>query len=118
MGTDFAKLKAPLVWYDILHVTEVLTQFPGCSEDKRLLEMLAVIEAKADAEGRFRAESVWKAWSDWDFGQKKSTLILDHLSGSKNTKREGRIEVGHKSGADFGFSFSKCSGKVRNKSQT
>jgi len=22
MGTDFSKLKAPLIWYDILHVTE------------------------------------------------------------------------------------------------
>jgi hypothetical protein len=28
MGSDFAKLRAPLVWYDILHVTETLTRFP------------------------------------------------------------------------------------------
>ena len=28
MGTDFSKLKAPLIWYDILHVTDVMTQFP------------------------------------------------------------------------------------------
>jgi len=40
MGTDFAKLKAPLVWYDVLHVTDVLTQIPwiladGGSLDRR-----------------------------------------------------------------------------------
>jgi hypothetical protein len=28
MGTDFCKHKVPLVWYDILHVVDVLTQFP------------------------------------------------------------------------------------------
>jgi hypothetical protein len=28
MGTDFTKLKAPLVWYDLLHVLDVLSRFP------------------------------------------------------------------------------------------
>ena len=72
MGTDFAKLKAPQVWYDILHVTEVLTQFPWLSRDQRLLEMLSLIESKADSEGHFSADSVWRAWSGWDFGQKRA----------------------------------------------
>lgn len=27
MGTDFRKVKAPLVWYDILHVADVLSRF-------------------------------------------------------------------------------------------
>ena len=27
MGTDFRKVKAPLVWYDILHVADVLCRF-------------------------------------------------------------------------------------------
>jgi len=79
MGTDFAKLKAPLVWYDILHVLEVLTQFPWLHGDPRLHEMLAIPISKADKQGRFTAESVWKSWSDWDFGQKKepSTYITE-----------------------------------------
>jgi hypothetical protein len=71
MGTDFAKLKAPLVWYDILHVLEVLTQFNWLHEDRRLIEMLAVLKSKADGEDLFTAGSVWKAWSVWEFGQKK-----------------------------------------------
>jgi hypothetical protein len=71
MGTDFTKLKAPMVWYDLLHVLEVLTQFPHLKKDKRLLEMIDIIKAKPDIEGRFTAESIWKAWAEWEFGQKK-----------------------------------------------
>jgi len=71
MGTDFAKPKAPMVWYDILHVVEVLTQFPLLRKDRRLLEMVDILKSKSDHDGRFTAESVWKAWADWEFGQKK-----------------------------------------------
>ncbi|MCJ7567729.1 MAG: hypothetical protein MUO58_09335 [Anaerolineales bacterium] len=71
MGTDFSKLKAPLIWYDILHVTDVLTRFPWARSDKRLLEMVGVIQVNADADGRFTPESIWTAWKGWDFGQKK-----------------------------------------------
>lgn len=71
MGTDFRKLKAPLVWYDLLHVLDVLTRFEWLRGDERLGDMLAVMAAKADAQGRFTPESVWMQWKDWDFGQKK-----------------------------------------------
>ncbi len=71
MGTDFRKLKAPLVWYDVLHVLDALTLFPWLKADKRLKEMVEVVRAKADKQGRYTPESIWKAWSDWDFGQKK-----------------------------------------------
>ncbi len=84
MGTDFTKLKAPMVWYDILHVLEVITQFPYLKKDKRLLEMIDTIKTKSDNDGRFTAESVWKAWSEWEFGQKKVpsfwiTLLVHRL---------------------------------------
>ncbi|MBN1305368.1 MAG: hypothetical protein JXA13_13100 [Anaerolineales bacterium] len=71
MGKKFARLKAPLIWYDILHVLDVLTQFEWLHTDPRLIEMLTILEAKADQQGRYKAESVWRAWSDWDFGQKR-----------------------------------------------
>ena len=71
MGTDFRKLKAPLVWYDIVNVLDTLSQFPFLRQDARLREMAACVCAKADAQGRFTPESVWQAWSDWEFGQKK-----------------------------------------------
>jgi hypothetical protein len=71
MGTDFRKLKAPLFWYDILHVLDVLSRFEWTWKDKRFKQMLRVVEAKANRQGQFVPESVWTAWKDWDFSQKK-----------------------------------------------
>jgi hypothetical protein len=71
MGTDFRKLKVPFVWYDLLHVLDVLSRFPWLRNDDRLHDMLAVLEGKADDQGRFTLESLWTAWKDWEFGQKK-----------------------------------------------
>jgi hypothetical protein len=71
MGTDFRKLKAPLVWYDLLHVLDVLSRFPWLKEDPRLVNMVELLEDKADAQGRFTPESVWAAWKGWEFAQKK-----------------------------------------------
>jgi hypothetical protein len=72
MGTDFRKLKAPLVWYDLLHVLDVLSRFAWLREDARLLDMARRLKSKADRQGRFTPESVWTAWKDWEFGQKKA----------------------------------------------
>lgn len=71
MGTDFRKIKAPYVWYDILHVLDILSQFDWLRNDPRLLEMVALIKSKANNEGKFIPESTWREWKDWDFGQKK-----------------------------------------------
>jgi len=71
MGTDFRKLKYPFIWYDLLYVLEVLSRFAWVREDARFAEMLAILQAKADAQGRFTPESVWTAWKAWEFGQKK-----------------------------------------------
>ena len=84
MCTDFAKLKAPLIWYDILHVTDVLTQFEWLRKDKRLREMVAIVESKADDAKHFTPESIWQAWREWDFGQKREpsawlTLIAQRM---------------------------------------
>ncbi len=71
MGTDFRKIKAPFVWYDILHVLDVLSQFKWFKDDSRFQEMVEVVKSKADDRGKFTPESVWMAWKGWDFGQKK-----------------------------------------------
>ena len=71
MGTDFRKLKAPLFWYDILHVLDILSHFKWAWNDKRFKNMLQVVESKADGDGRYIPESIWTAWKDWDFSQKK-----------------------------------------------
>jgi hypothetical protein len=72
MGSGFVKLKAPFVWYDILHVTDVLTQIPWVLKDPRLAEMITIVQSKMDANRRFTPESVWRDWKGWDFGQKKN----------------------------------------------
>ncbi len=71
MGTDFRKLKAPMFWYDILHVLDILSRFKWVRKDKRFKEMLKLVESKADSDGRYVPESIWTAWKDWDFCQKK-----------------------------------------------
>jgi len=86
MGTDFRKLKVPFVWYDLLHVLNVLIRFPWLREDVRLLDMLGILKNKADEQGRYTLESVWTAWKDWEFGQKKEpsrwlTLMVWHILG-------------------------------------
>ena len=71
MGTDFRKLKAPFVWYDILHLFEVLSKFPSVYRDPRFKEIVYTVKMKADQEGKFTPESVWMVWKNWDFGKKK-----------------------------------------------
>jgi hypothetical protein len=91
MGTDFRKLKAPLVWYDLLHVLEVLSRFAWVRKDERFLDMLKVLQSKANQAGQFTPESIWTAWKDWEFGQKKEpsrwlTLLAWRII--------GRVEAG------------------------
>jgi hypothetical protein len=71
MGTDFRKLKAPFIWYDILHVLDTLSQLSWLKADPRLREMVQIVKSKADDQGKYTPESEWKAWKGWDFGQKK-----------------------------------------------
>ena len=71
MGNDFRKLKAPLIWYDILHVLEVITRFPYSWDKKQVKEMLKTVLSKKNPEGKYIPESIWMEWKGWDFGQKK-----------------------------------------------
>lgn len=72
MGTDFRKLKAPMIWYDIVSVTDCLSRFEQVKQDRRLKEMLAIIKQKQSGEGRFTPEAVFIKYKGWDFGQKKT----------------------------------------------
>jgi hypothetical protein len=72
IGGDFRKLKYPFVWYDILHVTDVLSRFPFVCADSRFCEMVATIIAQADEDGCYTAGSMYKAWKGWSFADKKN----------------------------------------------
>ena len=71
IGTDFQKLKYPLVWYDILHVGDVLSRFPAAIKDSRYQDMIQVILEQGDEAGRWTASSMYMAWKGWSFADKK-----------------------------------------------
>jgi len=72
IGTDYRKLKYPFVWYDLLHVADVLSRFPFVRGDPRFQEMAQAISDQANAEGRYTASSMYRAWKGWSFADKKS----------------------------------------------
>lgn len=72
IGTDFRKLKYPFIWYDILHVVDVLSRFPFVHADPRFCEMVATITAQANEKGRYTASSMYRAWKGWSFADKKN----------------------------------------------
>ena len=73
IGTNYRKLKYPFVWYDILHVADVLSQIDVVRNDERFKEIVDCIVSKQDVQGRVTPESVWMAYKEWGFGQKKTS---------------------------------------------
>ena len=71
MGTDFRKLKAPAMWYDIVSVVDLLSKYDYVKTDSRFCEMINLIRAKQNTDGMFIPESVYQKFKGWDFGQKK-----------------------------------------------
>jgi hypothetical protein len=72
IGTDFRKLKYPFVWYNVLHVVDVLSLFPFVHPDERFQQMVQVITDQADEAGRYTANSMYTAWKGWSFADKKN----------------------------------------------
>lgn len=72
IGTDFRKLKYPFVWYDVLHVVDVLSRFPFVHDDARFQAMIEAITVQADDDDRYTATSMYRAWKDWSFANKKN----------------------------------------------
>mgnify|MGYP006300129883 FL=1 len=72
VGADFRKLKYPFVWYNLLHVVDVLSRFPFVHADPRFREMVAALTAQADEKGRYTASSMYRAWKGWSFADKKT----------------------------------------------
>lgn len=71
VGSNFRKLKYPFVWYDSLHVVDVLSRFPFVRADARFKELVTTIAVQADTAGRYTATSMYTAWKGWSFADKK-----------------------------------------------
>ena len=92
IGTDFRKLKYPFVWYDILHVVDVLSRFPFVHADARFQEMVETITTQADENGRYTASSMYRAWKGWSFADKKNpspwlTFLVLRIQRRSNTMK-------------------------------
>lgn len=72
VGTDFNKLKYPFIWYDILHVAEVLSRFPSLYQDNRFVDLITAIRKMAGVDGRYVPGSMYQAWKGWSFADKKN----------------------------------------------
>ncbi|MDX1615814.1 MAG: hypothetical protein R3300_15985, partial [Candidatus Promineifilaceae bacterium] len=72
IGSDFRKLKYPFVWYDLLHVVDVLSHFPFVHGDRRFQEMLAAVMQQADDDGYYSAGSMYRDWQGWSFADKQA----------------------------------------------
>lgn len=70
-GTDYRKLKYPYVWYNVLHVVEVLSRFPFVFADDRFKALLQIIIDQAGTDGRYTANSMYLSWKGWSFSNKK-----------------------------------------------
>lgn len=70
-GSTFRKLKYPFVWFDLLHVADVLTRFPLARQEATLGCMVQEILRQGDALSRLTPGSVWLAYREWEFGSKR-----------------------------------------------
>ncbi len=90
IGSTWPRLKYPFIWYGLLKYADVLSRFAFLKDDPRLREVIAVLIAKQDDAGHWRAESVYKYWKDFDFGQKKAPSPWITLLALRIIKRVNR----------------------------
>ena len=75
MGTDFCKLKYPMIWYDLLHVVSVLSRYPEAVGKMEFGQMLGIIRDTVKENG-YKPQSIYTAWKAYDFGQKKADSVF------------------------------------------
>ncbi len=90
MGTDFKKLKLPFVWYDILHVADVLSNYPEAHSDRGFRQMMSIVRGRQARNG-YIPESVYLSAKDWDFGQKRQPSEYMNAVVERIEKRLGRL---------------------------
>lgn len=71
IGRGWEKLKYPYTDYRILKFLDVVTRFNSARNDSRVQSIINLLVSKQDKDGRYRAESIHKAWSGFDFAQKQ-----------------------------------------------
>lgn len=93
VGTDYKKLKFPFVWYNLLHVLEVVSRFEWATNDPLFGEMLELLLEKSDEELRFTPESMYMFYRGQDFANKKQPSRMLTLAALKILIRAGKVSV-------------------------
>ncbi|MCG8571131.1 MAG: hypothetical protein MJB14_13440 [Spirochaetes bacterium] len=81
IGTDFKKIKFPLVWYNLLNFLELFSRLPEYHDDQRIKEMVKLLVSKLNNEMKIKPESMYRIYKNQDFANKKDysptiTLIV------------------------------------------
>lgn len=95
IGTDFAKLKFPFIWYNLLHMLEVVSQYPQFQNDPRVKEMAEILLARTDETLRFKPESVHTVYKGQDFAQKKEYSPTLTVFALRILMRLGYVDSGY-----------------------
>jgi hypothetical protein len=69
-GTRFKKIRPPFFWYSIGEVLDATSRHPELVHEEAFQEMLSAVLEKADEDGKFTPESVYRDFKGWSFGQK------------------------------------------------
>ncbi len=94
IGTDFQKLKYPLVWYNLLHVLDALSESDLPEGHPALGEMADLLASKADGELRFTPESMYLFYKGRDFSNKREPSPSLTLRSLQILTRLGRVSRG------------------------
>lgn len=89
IGTEYKKLQLPYVWYNLLHVMEVVSRYEAFHTDKRFKEMMEVLLSQTDSSLRFKPESMYMAYKGRDFANKKEHSPTITLFTLRILKRAG-----------------------------
>jgi len=67
----FWTLKYPFVWYNALYLADVLSRFEFTKDEPLLKDLITWIEQMQTEEGKFKANSMYTNYRNWDFADKK-----------------------------------------------
>lgn len=71
-GKRFWTFKYPFVWYNALYVAEVLSRYEQFHHEAILVELRDWILSSHDGKGRFMPSSMFRAYKNWEFSNKKA----------------------------------------------